>query len=105
VIAEVAEVADARAERGERAAEPAGDLPREARRASVVRPEAVRVAEPPAPAVAQEPAVERPVVRVTIGRIEVRAAPAPAQPQPPAKPGWTPPVLSLDDYLQREARR
>jgi hypothetical protein len=67
----------------------------------VVRPEAVRIAERPAQNVAEE----RPVVRVTIGRIEVRAAPAPAQPQPAARPGWKPPVLSLDDYLQREAGR
>ena len=45
---------------------------------------------------------ERPVVHVTIGRIEVRAVtpPAPA-PEPRPAPGWTPPVLSLDEYLKR----
>lgn len=46
----------------------------------------------------------RQVIRVTIGRIEVRAAPAPAPAQPAAR-GWTPPVMSLDEYLEREARR
>lgn len=52
---------------------------------------------------AEEPA--RPVVRVTIGRIEVRAAPAAPAPQPAARPGWTPPVMPLADYLKREAGR
>ena len=46
----------------------------------------------------------RPTIRVTIGRIEVRAAPPPA-PQRPAAPAWTPPVMSLEDYLSREGRR
>ncbi|HEX2205656.1 MAG TPA: hypothetical protein VHG91_20255 [Longimicrobium sp.] len=46
----------------------------------------------------------RPVVRVTIGRIEVRAAPPPA-PQRPAAPAWTPPVMTLEEYLAREGRR
>ncbi len=50
-----------------------------------------------------EPA--RPVVRVSIGRIEVRAAPAAPAPQPVARPGWTPPVMPLADYLEREAGR
>jgi len=46
---------------------------------------------------------ERPIVHVTIGRIEVRAStPPPApQPQPQAAPAWTPPVLTLDEYLKR----
>jgi hypothetical protein len=98
-VAEVAEVAETRAEHRERDADSTGTQPR----GSVVRPEAVRVAERPAAKAEEQP--ERPVVRVTIGRIEVRAAPAPAQPQPAARPGWKPPVLSLDDYLEREARR
>jgi hypothetical protein len=39
-----------------------------------------------------------PVIRVTIGRIEVRA---PAPPPPPIEtPGPPPPRISLDDYLQ-----
>jgi len=45
---------------------------------------------------------ERPVVHVTIGRIEVRAVTPPAAaPEPRPAPGWTPPVLSLDEYLKR----
>lgn len=40
----------------------------------------------------------QPTVRVTIGRIEVRAV---ASSQPPAKPRATPPVMNLDDYLRR----
>lgn len=51
----------------------------------------------------EEPA--RPVVRVSIGRIEVRAAPAAPAPQPAARPGWSPPVMPLADYLKREAGR
>lgn len=48
---------------------------------------------------------EVPVVRIHIGRIEVRAiTPAPAQPA--SKPAPAQPRLTLDDYLrQREARR
>lgn len=46
----------------------------------------------------------RPTIRVTIGRIEVRAAPPPA-PARPAAPAWTPPVMSLEEYLAREGRR
>jgi hypothetical protein len=38
-------------------------------------------------------------VRVTIGRIEVHA-PTPAPPETP-EVGWTPPFMSLDDYLAR----
>jgi len=67
------------------------------------RPDAVRVAERPARPAAGERGGERPVVRVTIGRIEVRAA-EPA-PRPAARAGWTPPVLSLDQYLKRESKR
>jgi hypothetical protein len=48
---------------------------------------------------------ERPVVQVTIGRIEVRAVHPPAAPQPAHTPGWTPPVLSLDEYLKRGGGR
>lgn len=38
------------------------------------------------------------VVQVTIGRIEVRAVPAPARPDLPAR---VPPPMSLDEYLRR----
>jgi len=42
---------------------------------------------------------QAPIVRVTIGRIEVRAAPAPTPPsQKPARP--SPPALTLDAYLK-----
>ena len=40
----------------------------------------------------------QPTVRVTIGRIEVRAV---GSSQSPAKPRATPPVMNLDDYLRR----
>lgn len=56
------------------------------------------------PAAGREEA-ERPVVQVTIGRIEVRAVHPPAAPQPAREPGWTPPVLSLDEYLKRGSAR
>lgn len=49
--------------------------------------------------VPHEPAMERPIVRVTIGRIEVRAAPAPAAPTKRAAPPAAP-KLTLDAYLQ-----
>jgi len=55
------------------------------------------------PAHGAEAAPERPVIRVTIGRIEVRAAPPPQQPAP--RQGWQPPVMSLDAFLKREAGR
>lgn len=42
---------------------------------------------------------ERPIVRVTIGRIEVRAAPAPA-PMPREIPTRSEPKLTLDAYLK-----
>lgn len=41
---------------------------------------------------------ERPIIRVTIGRIDVRAVPPPAPPQQPPPPPA--PGLSLDDYLK-----
>ena len=53
-----------------------------------------------APAEPREEAA-RPVVQVTIGRIEVRAGHPPAAPQPARQAQWTPPVLSLDEYLKR----
>jgi hypothetical protein len=49
---------------------------------------------------------ERPIVRVTIGRIEVRASPA-AAPSPRKMTPAAPPLLSLDAYAQakKEGRR
>ena len=46
-----------------------------------------------------EPTNERPIVRVTIGRIEVRAAPAPVAPTKKAGASAAP-KLTLDAYLQ-----
>lgn len=42
-----------------------------------------------------------PVINVTIGRIEVRAIPASAQPA--QKPRSMPPVMTLDEYLRKRA--
>ena len=64
---------------------------------------------PPEPAVARPhptvevspaPAGPAPTVRVTIGRIEVRAVPPPAPPEPRPAPRSAEPALSLDDYLK-----
>jgi len=76
----------------------------------VARPE-VMLASPPTPAVPFAPArpAAEPVIRVTIGRVEVRAvteaaAPAAARPHPAAAPrGGEPPGLA--EYLERRARR
>jgi hypothetical protein len=46
-------------------------------------------------------ASDPPPIQVTIGRIEVRAVPAPAPPPPAMPPA---PRLSLDDYLRKGAR-
>jgi hypothetical protein len=64
-----------------------------------------RVASAPAAEAREGAEEQRPVIRVTIGRIEVRAAPQPAAPAPAARKGWTPPVTPLDEYLKREPGR
>jgi len=71
---------------------------------AVVRPTTRRRrSEPAAPR--QQVAREAPPVRVTIGRIEVRAV-TPAAPAPQRRPPRRPPPLSLDDYLeQRQSGR
>ncbi|MGV0104699.1 hypothetical protein NSTCB13_03386 [Nostoc sp. DSM 114160] len=43
-------------------------------------------------------------IQVTIGRLEIRSA-APAAPPPRPKPRTAPSVMSLNEYLQRRARR
>jgi hypothetical protein len=55
---------------------------------------------------APEPRVQAPIVRVTIGRIDVRAAPTPA-PSPRKPVGQVGPTLTLDAYLKerKEGRR
>ncbi|MBN3884854.1 MAG: hypothetical protein HWQ44_18375 [Nostoc sp. JL34] len=45
-----------------------------------------------------------PPIQVTIGRLEIRSA-APAPPPPRPKPQTTSSVMSLNEYLQRRARR
>ena len=60
--------------------------------------------EPALPAVPEAPvqspaATPEPVINVTIGRVEIRAAAV--APAPERKPRPEPPVLSLDDYLRR----
>ncbi|HYR10137.1 MAG TPA: hypothetical protein VEQ60_20355, partial [Longimicrobium sp.] len=82
-----------------------GGTPSAARRE--IRTPIVGTRAAPAPAAeAREGAeAQRPVIRVTIGRIEVRAAPQPPAPAPAARKGWTPPVTPLDEYLKRETGR
>ena len=57
-----------------------------------------------AAALSVAPTPSMPTVHVTIGRVEVRAVveptPAPVHAPIEAAPGWTPPRLSLDDYLR-----
>ena len=43
-----------------------------------------------------------PTIHVTIGRIEVRATPPPAQHA--KKPNSAPPVMTLDDYLRQRSK-
>ncbi len=99
--------------------------PEQAREEIVVRPKELREAPPkfptrkpppaarPAKAAAlppialaprqpNEPATEQPIVRVTIGRIEVRATPSPAAP-PRRPPARSEPSLTLDGYLKERA--
>jgi hypothetical protein len=52
--------------------------------------------------VEQRPSTSAPIIRVTIGRVEVRAIHAPAPTPKPAKP--PPPKLSLENYLRQRER-
>jgi hypothetical protein len=60
---------------------------------------------PVAMAAGEQPAAESshqtPAIRVTIGRVEVRAVQPPEPPRPRARTAVRMPTLSLDDYLQR----
>ena len=52
---------------------------------------------------AEDAQAERPTIRISIGRIEVRAVhpPAPVVPHPaPQQTGWRAPVMSLEQYLK-----
>jgi hypothetical protein len=51
------------------------------------------------PDVAEAPAEEPATVRISIGRIEVTAAPPAAPPAPPSPASLARPKQSLDDYL------
>jgi len=66
---------------------------------------AERVLQPPTQSASLTPALSQadaaPVIRVTIGRIEVRAVIPPAPAARPATPSRPSSVLSLDDYLKR----
>jgi len=50
----------------------------------------------------QRSSTSAPIIRVTIGRVEVRALHPPAPAPKPAKPA--PPKLSLEDYLQQREK-
>jgi hypothetical protein len=52
--------------------------------------------------VEQGPSTSEPIIRVTIGRVEVRAVHPPVPMPKPVKPA--PPRLSLEDYLRKRAR-
>ncbi|CAN92247.1 MULTISPECIES: hypothetical protein [Sorangium] len=63
-----------------------------------------QTADPSAPTTAPAPAQAAPTIRVSIGRIEVRAAPPPPSPAPsPERP--RPPLLGLQDYLAQQGAR
>jgi hypothetical protein len=100
---------------GSPADRPPGPLPRERRPGAVevapLRParsvaESSRADAPGYP-VRQLAADEPPVIRVTIGRVEVRAVNPPARPPAPPAPRPRQPSLSLGDYLAQrgEGRR
>ena len=74
----------------------------------VVTPQVAAVPEITRPEVAREPiAPSPPIVRVTIGRVEVRARMPAAPPAPAPAPRRREPTLSLTDYLKQrdEGRR
>jgi hypothetical protein len=66
--------------------------------ASAARPAALDAAAAGRLKAQQEP-LPAPTIHVTIGRIEVRATPAPAS-APPSRPKPAP-TMSLDDYLRQ----
>lgn len=50
-----------------------------------------------------QPSTTVPTIKVTIGRIEVKAVKPPQEPQPQTPPPRERPVLSLDDYLKQNS--
>jgi hypothetical protein len=85
-----------------RAQKPVDRNPLESRTApTALRPRVTVVERGPFPARREAPA-PAPIIQVTIGRIEVRATPPPAQPprQRPAAPS----ALSLEDYLRQRSK-
>ena len=69
--------------------------------------ESVTPVTPATPTVSPPVSQSAPTIRVTIGRIDVRAVMPPAPPAPRSRPSRPGPTLSLEDYLQqrREGRR
>ena len=69
----------------------------------IAQPRVTPYAKPAAPALTEPQAMPQPVptIQVTIGRIEVRATPPPA---PPQNRRPAPAVMSLDEYLNGQAR-
>jgi hypothetical protein len=78
-----------------------------------VRPQATPSLEPPQPSPTERRAADSesppatPIIRVSIGRIDVRAVVLPAPPAPRPSPVRRGPALTLDDYLKQrsEGRR
>src|SRR5262249_48537584 len=55
----------------------------------------------PAPTASLTTPAPMPTIRVTIGRLEVRAITPPAQKTPPVTQGQRAPLLTLDEYLKQ----
>lgn len=88
-----------------RPASPAALVPKPAPPARIVVEPRVALAPlmPPAvPAPIRSTEVPAPTIQVTIGRIEVRATPPPAQPSRPRPPA--PSAVSLEEYLRRRSK-
>ncbi len=77
---------------------------REAKAATIEAVLAPRLPQPGAPPPVRplSAKAERPVIHVTIGRVEIRAVSAPAAPK--RTPAPSKPALSLNDYLQRRSK-
>lgn len=68
---------------------------------SVTRQARQSTAMPPSQSLTAEPAPQPPAIRVTIGRVEVRAVQPPEPFLPRPRPAMRMPAVSLDDYLRR----